>query len=293
MLLKRSTPQNIVLGGRSRRAAAGHRLGGGHRRRRAPRAAPLRDRLLLDAAPFLGAVAAPAASDYAAARVPMLPVTHGVPETTRQIALYSVLMVCLTLIFFAVARMGLRLPGWRAGARRAVPAAGLRHVARRDRCTGGPAVPLLDHVPDRAIRADHRRRLRLPAALTPGVTEAAPRTGAAPRTDAARSDDVRDARASQAAQHELHSANAAAGMGDSFVDEEIGECLLELGRPEEAARAFAAAVQQAERRAGRGRQPRPPRPPAPTGVRYPRLEQDHSRSGQRGAGPQRDQQQAR
>ncbi|MEP7158112.1 MAG: protoheme IX farnesyltransferase, partial [Chloroflexota bacterium] len=39
--------------------------------------------------------------------VPMLPVTHGVPETTRQIALYSVLMVCLTLIFFVVARMGL------------------------------------------------------------------------------------------------------------------------------------------------------------------------------------------
>jgi protoheme IX farnesyltransferase len=37
----------------------------------------------------------------------MLPVTHGVHETTRQIALYSVLMVCLTLVFFAVARMGL------------------------------------------------------------------------------------------------------------------------------------------------------------------------------------------
>ena len=45
--------------------------------------------------------------DYAAANVPMLPVTHGVPETTRQIALYSVLMVSLTLVFFVVARMGL------------------------------------------------------------------------------------------------------------------------------------------------------------------------------------------
>jgi protoheme IX farnesyltransferase len=41
----------------------------------------------------------------------MLPVTHGVPETTRQIALYSVLMVCLTLVFFAVARMGLLFLG--------------------------------------------------------------------------------------------------------------------------------------------------------------------------------------
>ena len=29
------------------------------------------------------------------------------PETTRHIAIYSVLMVCLTLAFFAVARMGL------------------------------------------------------------------------------------------------------------------------------------------------------------------------------------------
>jgi protoheme IX farnesyltransferase len=45
--------------------------------------------------------------DYAIAGVPMLPVTHGVPETTRQIALYSILMVSLTLVFFAVARLGL------------------------------------------------------------------------------------------------------------------------------------------------------------------------------------------
>jgi heme o synthase len=45
--------------------------------------------------------------DYAAADVPMMPVVHGVPETTRQIALYSVLMVALTLVFFAVAHMGL------------------------------------------------------------------------------------------------------------------------------------------------------------------------------------------
>jgi protoheme IX farnesyltransferase len=45
--------------------------------------------------------------DYAAANVPMMPVTHGVRETTRQIALYTVLMVALTLVFFAVAQMGL------------------------------------------------------------------------------------------------------------------------------------------------------------------------------------------
>ena len=44
--------------------------------------------------------------DYAAAGVPMLPVVKGVPETTRQIALYTILMVAISLILFAVARMG-------------------------------------------------------------------------------------------------------------------------------------------------------------------------------------------
>jgi protoheme IX farnesyltransferase len=36
----------------------------------------------------------------------MLPVVRGVPETARQIALYTVLLVAISLIFYAVARMG-------------------------------------------------------------------------------------------------------------------------------------------------------------------------------------------
>jgi protoheme IX farnesyltransferase len=36
----------------------------------------------------------------------MLPVVKGVPETARQIALYTVLLVAISLVFFAVARMG-------------------------------------------------------------------------------------------------------------------------------------------------------------------------------------------
>ena len=44
--------------------------------------------------------------DYAAAGVPMLPVVKGIPETTRQIALYTVLMVAISLVLWAVARMG-------------------------------------------------------------------------------------------------------------------------------------------------------------------------------------------
>ena len=44
--------------------------------------------------------------DYATAHVPMLPVVRGVPETARQIALYTVLLVAISLVFYAVAHMG-------------------------------------------------------------------------------------------------------------------------------------------------------------------------------------------
>ena len=106
MLLKRTTPQNIVLGGAA--GALPPVIGW---------AAVTGDislpALLLFAIvfywtpPHFWALSLRLRRDYAAASVPMLPVTHGVPETTRHIALYSVLMVCLTLVFFAVARMGL------------------------------------------------------------------------------------------------------------------------------------------------------------------------------------------
>ena len=106
MLLKRSTPQNIVLGG----AAGALPPVIGWAAVTGDIALPA---LILFAIvfywtpPHFWALSLRLRRDYAAAGVPMLPVTHGVPETTRQIALYSVLMVCLTLVFFAVARMGL------------------------------------------------------------------------------------------------------------------------------------------------------------------------------------------
>jgi protoheme IX farnesyltransferase len=36
----------------------------------------------------------------------MLPVVKGIPETTRQIGLYTILMVAISLVLWAVARMG-------------------------------------------------------------------------------------------------------------------------------------------------------------------------------------------
>jgi protoheme IX farnesyltransferase len=44
--------------------------------------------------------------DYAAAGVPMLPVVRGIAETSRQIVLYTILMVAISIILWAVARMG-------------------------------------------------------------------------------------------------------------------------------------------------------------------------------------------
>ena len=94
MWLKRSTPQNIVIGGAAGAfppmigwAAATGGIGA-----RADPAVP--HHLLLDAAAFLGAVAL-RAEDYARAGVPMLPVVAGAAETRRQILVYSLVLAPL------------------------------------------------------------------------------------------------------------------------------------------------------------------------------------------------------
>jgi len=105
ILLKRSTPQNIVIGGAAGAlppvigwAAVTGNVG-----------IPA---LLLFALvfywtpPHFWALSLRIRKDYAAAGVPMLPVVRGIPETTRQIGLYTVLMVAISLILWAVARMG-------------------------------------------------------------------------------------------------------------------------------------------------------------------------------------------
>ncbi len=106
MLLKRSTPQNIVIGGAA--GALPPVIGW---------AAVTGDigipALILFALvfywtpPHFWALSLRIRKDYAAAGVPMLPVVRGIPETTRQIALYTVLMVAISLVLWPVARMGL------------------------------------------------------------------------------------------------------------------------------------------------------------------------------------------
>jgi protoheme IX farnesyltransferase len=106
ILLKRSTPQNIVIGG----AAGALPPVIGWTAVTGDIGIPA---LLLFAIvfywtpPHFWALSMRIRKDYAAAGVPMLPVVKGIPETTRQIGLYTILMVAISLLLWAVARMGL------------------------------------------------------------------------------------------------------------------------------------------------------------------------------------------
>jgi protoheme IX farnesyltransferase len=98
--LKRSTPQNIVIGGA---AGAVPPLVGW---------AAVTGNLTLPALwlflivffwtpPHFWALALVIKRDYAAARIPMLPVVRGDNETARQIVWYSIVLVAVTLLPFA------------------------------------------------------------------------------------------------------------------------------------------------------------------------------------------------
>jgi protoheme IX farnesyltransferase len=103
--LKRSTPQNIVIGGAAGAlppvigwVAVTGDIG-------LP-ALLLFTMVFYWTPPHFWALALRIKKDYAAAGVPMLPVVRGDRETGRQIALYSLILVAITLAFFSVARMG-------------------------------------------------------------------------------------------------------------------------------------------------------------------------------------------
>ncbi len=105
MMLKRTTPQNIVIGGAA--GALPPVIGWAAVTGRVEIPA-----LLLFAVvfywtpPHFWALALRISRDYASARIPMLPVVSGVKETGRQILLYTVLLVVVSIILWPVARMG-------------------------------------------------------------------------------------------------------------------------------------------------------------------------------------------
>ena len=105
--LKRTSVHNIVIGGSAGRGAAAGRLG---RRDRRPRASPawlLFAIVFYWTPPHFWALALMLKRDYAAAGVPMLPVVRGEAETKRQILLWTVVMVAVSLLPVASGAAGL------------------------------------------------------------------------------------------------------------------------------------------------------------------------------------------
>jgi len=103
--LKRSTPQNIVIGGAAGAipplvgwAAATGNL--------ALPALALFAIVFFWTPPHFWALALLIKRDYEAARVPMLPVVRGDGETARQIVLYTLVMIAVTLGPFALGTVG-------------------------------------------------------------------------------------------------------------------------------------------------------------------------------------------
>lgn len=105
LLLKRSTTQNIVIGGAAGALppAIGWAAVTGELS-----AVPILLFLIVFywTPPHFWALSMRLLRDYAAANVPMLPVVKGIPETNRKIVLYTVLLIGLTLALIPVGAMG-------------------------------------------------------------------------------------------------------------------------------------------------------------------------------------------
>jgi len=105
MYLKRATPQNIVIGGAA--GAAPPVLGW-----TAVTGSLDPNSLLLFliifawTPPHFWALAIHRADEYAKVGIPMLPVTHGIPFTRRQVLFYTIILVAVTALPFAVRMSG-------------------------------------------------------------------------------------------------------------------------------------------------------------------------------------------
>src|SRR3954468_10703538 len=103
--LKRTTPQNIVIGGAAGAVppVVGYAAATGNL---ALPALWLFLIVFLWTPPHFWALALLIRENYAAARIPMLPVVRGTRATTRQIVLYSVVLVAVTIVPFATGTFG-------------------------------------------------------------------------------------------------------------------------------------------------------------------------------------------
>src|ERR1700679_3142652 len=104
--LKRATPQNIVIGGAAGAAppvlgwvAVTHSIDA--------QALALFLIIFTWTPPHFWSLAISRRDEYAKAGIPMLPVTHGIPYTRRQILLYTVLLILCTLIPVVIGMSGI------------------------------------------------------------------------------------------------------------------------------------------------------------------------------------------
>ncbi|HEX2177997.1 MAG TPA: heme o synthase [Actinomycetota bacterium] len=105
MGLKRHTPSNIVIGGAA--GAAPALIGWAAVTGDVGRPAWVLFAIIFYwTPPHFWALALRYSDDYKAAGVPMLPVVRGVQETTRQILLYAVVLLAVSLLMYPVAELG-------------------------------------------------------------------------------------------------------------------------------------------------------------------------------------------
>jgi heme o synthase len=104
--MKRSTPQNIVIGGAAGAMPALVGWAAVTNTIELP-ALALFGIIFYWTPPHFWALAMRYEKDYAKAGVPMMPVVYGRQETTRHILLYSFLLLAMCLAFFAVGQMGI------------------------------------------------------------------------------------------------------------------------------------------------------------------------------------------
>jgi heme o synthase len=106
LALKRSTPQNIVIGGAAGAVPALVGWSAVTGSVEAP-AIALFFIIFYWTPPHFWALSMRYQGEYAAAGVPMMPVVYGRNETAKHILLYSLLLFATCLVFFTVGRMGL------------------------------------------------------------------------------------------------------------------------------------------------------------------------------------------
>ena len=104
--MKRTTPQNIVIGGAAGAVPALVGWSAVTGTVELP-AVVLFGIIFYWTPPHFWALAMRYERDYAAAGVPMMPVVYGRTETTRHMLLYCLLLAAVSLAFFSVAKMGL------------------------------------------------------------------------------------------------------------------------------------------------------------------------------------------